>query len=102
MPPRPSAERRLEVQNAATRVLAQSGSVADAAPRILAGLSGTLGWELGAVWCVDRASSRLRCTAVWHADAIDADAFKAACDRAAFPVGIGIPGRAWAEGGPIW
>ena len=83
-------------------MLAQSASVADAAPRILADLSGTLGWELGAVWCVDRASSRLRCTSVWHADGIDADAFRAACERAAFPVGVGIPGRAWAEGGPIW
>jgi diguanylate cyclase (GGDEF)-like protein len=25
-----------------------------------------------------------------------------ACTRAAFPIGVGIPGRAWAEGGPIW
>ena len=102
MPPRPSAERRLEVQNAATQTLATAASLADAAPSILAGLSGTLGWELGAVWCVDRASSRLKCTAVWHADAIDGSAFKAACEGAAFPVGVGIPGRAWAEGGPIW
>ena len=87
MPPRPSAERRLEVQNAATQTLATAASLADAAPSILAGLSGTLGWELGAVWCVDRASSRLQCTSVWHADAIDASAFKAACEGAAFPVG---------------
>ena len=102
MPPRPSAEHRLQVQNAATRALAEAGSLADAAPRVLSALGGPLGWELGAVWCVDRTSSRLRCTSVWHADSIDASAFTTACTRAAFPIGIGIPGRAWAEGGPIW
>ena len=102
MPPRPTAEHRLQVQNAATRALAEAGSLADAAPRVLAALGGPLGWELGAVWCVDRASGRLRCTSVWHGEAIDASAFTAACGRTAFPIGSGIPGRAWAEGGPIW
>jgi diguanylate cyclase (GGDEF)-like protein len=102
VPPRPTAEHRLQVQNAATRALAEAGSLADAAPRVLSALGGPLGWELGAVWCVDRASSRLRCTSVWHADSIDASAFTVACTRAAFPIGVGIPGRAWAEGGPIW
>jgi diguanylate cyclase (GGDEF)-like protein len=102
VPPRPTAEHRLQVQNAATRALAEAGSLADAAPRVLSALGGPLGWELGAVWCVDRSSSRLRCTSVWHADSIDARAFTAACGRAAFPIGVGIPGRAWAEGGSIW
>jgi diguanylate cyclase (GGDEF)-like protein len=102
VPARPSAEHRLQVQNAATRALAEAGSLADAAPRVLATLGGQLGWELGAVWCVDRESSRLRCTSVWHGEAIDAAGFRAACERTAFPIGTGIPGRAWAEGGPIW
>ena len=90
------------MQNAATRALAEAGSLADAAPRVLAALGGSLGWELGAVWCVERESGRLRCSAVWHGETIDASGFTAACERAAFPIGIGIPGRAWAEGGPIW
>ena len=77
-------------------------TVHTAAPQILAALSDSLGWGLGALWTVDREHDRLRCASVWHADGIDGTAFEAASRSTTFPLGTGIPGRAWAEGGPIW
>lgn len=79
-----------------------SANVHTAAPQILAALSNSLGWALGALWTIDQENAVLRCASVWHADAIDASAFEATSRATTFPLGAGIPGRAWAEGGPIW
>ena len=61
-----------------------------------------LEWELGAVWLVDPATDELRCSEIWSTEEIDARAFTRLCRRARFARGAGIPGRAWAEGEPIW
>ncbi len=102
MPAYRSAESRLRAQNAATSTLAHASSLTEAAPGILAAISDGLGWELGALWSVDRHRGELRAVSVWHADTIDASEFEGITRHTAFARGAGIPGRAWEEGGPIW
>ena len=46
--------------------LAESATLVDAAPRMLAAVCGELGWEYGGLWEVDRAGKRLRCIGTWH------------------------------------
>ena len=96
------AKSRLAAQDEATRTLAAASSLREAAPRVLALLGTFLEWELGAVWLVDPATEELRCSEIWSTDEIDARAFTRLCRRARFARGAGIPGRAWAEGEPIW
>jgi hypothetical protein len=50
---RRNAERRLGVQDTASRVLAASPRLGDAVPEILKVVCESLGWEAGAVWRVD-------------------------------------------------
>jgi hypothetical protein len=97
-----SAEKRLRAQTSAAAALAEAASLSDAAPRVLAALSDGMGWELGAVWATDRHAQVLRCAAVWSAQGVDSTEFERITRGTVFKVGNGIPGRAWAEGGPIW
>ena len=96
------AQSRLAAQDEATRTLAAASSLREAAPRVLALLGTFLEWELGAVWLVDPATDELRCSEIWSTEEIDARAFTRLCRRSRFARGAGIPGRAWAEGEPIW
>ena len=96
------AKSRLAAQDEATRTLAAASSLREAAPRVLALLGTFLEWELGAVWLVDPATDELRCSEIWSTEEIDARAFTRLCRRSRFARGAGIPGRAWAEGEPIW
>src|SRR5258706_163885 len=52
---------RLAIEHAVTRLLAQSGSIAEAAPRIIQAICDTLGGACGARWEHDRASQAMVC-----------------------------------------
>jgi hypothetical protein len=58
-------EVRLGAAYAATRVLAESATLPQAAPRILQAICENLGWAHGAVWRVDEAAGVLRCVDTW-------------------------------------
>ncbi len=100
--PRKPVKSRLAAQDEATRTLARATDLREAAPRVLELLGRFLEWELGAVWLVDPATDELRCAEIWKTEGIDSRAFTRLCRRVTFARGIGIPGRAWAEGEPIW
>src|SRR5207245_1743916 len=59
-------ERRQAAQHAVTEVLAEAGTLPEAAPRILQALAGTLGWDWGTLWYLDPQPEVLRCFDVWH------------------------------------
>src|SRR5436309_898937 len=95
-------ERRLAMQYAATRSLAESATVRDATRRILQAIGETLGCLVGAIWTVDRARQELRCVEQWHARSASVRAFEAMSRRIALAKGEGLPGRVWADGEPVW
>jgi two-component system sensor histidine kinase/response regulator len=96
------AERRLAAQYTATRVLAESPSQADAAPRILEAICASLGWQFGAMWRVDSGADVLRCSALWHDPSSRVTEFAGLCRQISFRSGIGLPGRVWASAKPAW
>lgn len=100
--PRRRAEKRQASQLAVSHALAQSKTLADAAPPILRAVCETTGWDMGAVWLVEPDHAILRCEAAWLAKTVPAQDFVAATCASRFQSGIGLPGRVWASGKPVW
>ena len=97
-----SDEDRLLAQYAVTRVLAEVSSLADAAPQVLKCICETLGWDLGIVWQLDRSKGVLRCVETWYLSSTKAAEFITDTRSRTFDIGIGLPGRAWANAEPLW
>jgi len=96
------AEQRLQVQDAISRILAESPSLKEAAPRIIQVLCERAGWDWGAIWNVDRATNELRCVEVWHMPSTQVPHFEADARQRRFTPGIGLPGRVWSSGKALW
>lgn len=96
------AESRLGVRDAVTRALAESSSLAEAAPGILRAVCELLGWQMGALWTVEPHLDRLRCVDIWHSFPNPLTEFETATRNHTFPRGVGMPGRVWASVRPAW
>jgi len=96
------AEQRLQVQDAISRILAESPSLKEAAPRIIQVLCERAGWDWGAIWNVDRAANELHCVETWHMPSIQVPEFAADTKKRRFTPGTGLPGRVWSAGKPTW
>jgi GAF domain-containing protein len=94
-------DRRHRAQYAVTRVLADSPSLADAAPRILQAICESLDWDVGMLWVVDEQSTRLRCLDVWQRGNV-APEFETLSRVMTLTRGIGLPGRVWQSGESAW
>ena len=96
------AARRQAAQHAATRVLAECPSALDAMPRILETLGQVLGWDCGAFWTVDREAGVLKAAALWSGAPDGFRSFLEATATTTLSRGLGLPGRVWADGAPVW
>ena len=94
--------RHLEAAYAATRVLAESATLGEAAPRILRSVCETLAWEFGALWSLDRQAGVLTCVESWHGGAAELCDFDAVTRRMKYARGVGLPGMVWADQKPVW
>ena len=95
-------ERRLTAQYEAARILAESHSLASAAPSLLRAICESLGWELGQIWIIDRDADVLRLQASWHLPSLAASEFEEASRGRPFPRGVGLPGYIWEHGSSHW
>lgn len=93
---RKEAERRLSTQYAVSRALADAGSLADAAPRVLREICEREAWEFGALWVVDADATALRCVGLWHRTELPAEWLANETRVAKFPIAVGTPGKVWA------
>jgi len=95
--------RRLEQAHAmqfqVTRILVESPTLEDAAPRVLAAIGENLGWDVGLLWVVDRGGDVLRVTAEWSRDGGPAR-FLAGSRDLSLARGEGLPGRVWSNAVP--
>jgi PAS domain S-box-containing protein len=96
------AERRLTAEYVAARALAESASLAEAAPRVLQAMCEALSWDYGALWNVDPGPGVMRCVETWHLPTVSLSEFEADSRRIVFTPGVGLPGRVWATGEPAW
>jgi PAS domain S-box-containing protein len=96
------AERRLQAQYAVTRALAESDRLREAAPKVLEAVCETLGWELGALWRVDRDANVLRCVEIWHVPELNLIEFEEINKQQSFAKGTGLLGQVWETGEPTW
>ena len=99
---RKRAEQHLFVRDAVSRALAQSGSVKEAAPRIIQAVCDVAGWEAGTLWEASHATDELYCVDFWHRPSFRVPAFEAASRQLTCRRGIGLPGRVWLSGKPVW
>ncbi len=96
------AERRLAMQYAVSRILAECDTVAEAMQRICRAVCDNLAWCVGATWNLDREAGRLRCMATYNTPQVRAPVFIADSLQRQFAPGQGLPGRVWASGQPVW
>jgi signal transduction histidine kinase/CheY-like chemotaxis protein len=99
---RQQAERRLAIQYAIVRILAESNGLSEAISRIIQAVCESLGWEIGAFWRVDPERRELRCIGLWHLPGDQFTAFEQATWRWTFEYGVGLPGRVWRSREPAW
>src|SRR5258708_3849611 len=95
-------ERRQETLYAVTRILAEAMTLKDAAWRILKAIGEGFGWDLGAVWLVDKHTTQLHCVDCWHAPSVNVPKFEALTRQTRFKPGIGLPGRVLLNGKTVW
>jgi two-component system, sensor histidine kinase and response regulator len=82
--------------------LAESPTLADAAPRMLRAICQTLGWEFGALWRINPAADVLQCAGTWRSPSSPTGEFEAITAAQVFKPGIGLPGRVWSTAQPVW
>lgn len=97
-----SARRRLIIQYAATRVLAQAPNLGEAMPGILEALCRNADWDVGELWVGQEDERALRRISSWSDGSAEIAAFDRAMQGFTFGYGHGLAGRAWALGKPVW
>jgi len=83
------------MQHIVTQILAEAATVAEATPKILRALGECLGWDVGALWRVDREAGVLRCVEIWHQPSKEVPEFESASRERTFLAGVGLPGKVW-------
>jgi two-component system, sensor histidine kinase and response regulator len=96
------ANRRRDALYAVTRVLAESATLDEATPRILCALCESTGWDFGAIWERDRDAGVVRCVDLWRRPGVKCDEFEVVTRESAFTPDVGLPGRVWTSGQPLW
>jgi PAS domain S-box-containing protein len=97
---RKRVEERLRVQHTVAQILAEAAGIEVATPRILRAIGECLGWDVGALWRVDRGAEQLCCVEFWHKASIDVPEFERVSREFAFVPGLGLPGRVWCSRDP--
>jgi PAS domain S-box-containing protein len=93
---------RVAAEHGAARVLAESRTISDAAPRLIKAIAGNLGWEVGGLWQIDQATNVLRCVEFWQTPSSTFSEFEAVSRRLAIESGVGLTGRVWESGKVTW
>jgi PAS domain S-box-containing protein len=81
-----------------SRILAQAGTLSQAAPALTAAVAQTLGWAHVALWLMDEAAGVLRPVGVWTAEHL----VPAKLVPTKIAPGRGVTGWAWQTREPVW
>jgi signal transduction histidine kinase len=95
-----AVHRRSALQAAVAEAVSRSTSLEEISHQALSAIAITQGFDLGALWRVDRAEARLRFVGLWRNAGIDADRFHRESRDAEFEYGQGVLGGVWKAGAP--
>ncbi len=100
------AETRLKTHLAIADILAHNPALDDATPQILqaicVGFDCVRAESWCALWQVDPPAAALRCVADWQSEPNPFPEFARFARETQFARGVGLPGRVWASGKPLW
>jgi PAS domain S-box-containing protein len=99
---RKRTERRLEAQYSVVKVLAESASLKEAAPRLLEAIATGFNWTCGTLWRIDESVDMMRCIDVYAAPGTDTQSFVDVTRALMVPRGAGLPGLVWETGQAEW
>src|SRR6266511_3091096 len=93
---------RLMIDQAVTRILAESQTLAEACGNLLQTIGEGMGWDLAIFWTVDRNRQALRCLETWHRPAKRFAKFLEQSRNLVIARGHDLPGRVWANKESLW
>lgn len=96
------AEDILRVQHAATQVLSETRTLAEAARPLLEAIGRYLHGDLGELWELDNWADVLRATADWHRPGADLETFAENGRGLEYARGDGLPGQVWKSALPAF
>jgi PAS domain S-box-containing protein len=97
-----AAERRLELQYAATTLFIDAGSLETVAPKLLNLVCAVMNWDVGCVRVVNLQSDRLESRALFQSPALGATDAPGRWRQLSFVRRQGPSGQAWATGDSQW
>jgi len=93
---------RLMIDQAVTRILAESQTMAEACGNLLQTIGEGMGWDLAIFWTVDRNRRTLSCLETWHRPAKRFVTFLEHSRNLVIARGHDLPGRVWANKESLW
>src|SRR4051812_14175936 len=103
MDPAIGIEKRLAIEHGAGHILAESDSVAEAAPKLLATICRALGWDCGGWWKFDLESGAMQRVGTWSDGRPQLEEFLEASRKSLpAPQAGGLIRRTWPSGEATW
>jgi len=99
---RERAEWQLNIQYEVGRVLVESSTSKEASARVLQTVCEHLNWEVGEFFTLDRHAGVMRFDDMWTKPGSGLEEFNTLSREMTFGLGLGLPGRVWASGKPVW
>ena len=96
------AERRLRMEHAVTRVLAEAESTQAGLKGVMRAICEAEGWDCARVYLIDEHAGVLRFSEAWGIDHEGVTNFIERTRDMVFSPGQGLAGRAWQSGEPVW
>ncbi|HEY0337489.1 MAG TPA: ATP-binding protein [Burkholderiales bacterium] len=97
-------EQRQTIEHAVTRLLADSGSIAETMPRVIQIIGDSLGYAYGARWVIDKNDRVLRSRESWCIGDEAVDAFRRMSTASVETPGKpgGLNRKVWSTNAPVW
>jgi two-component system, cell cycle sensor histidine kinase and response regulator CckA len=99
---RKRSEQMIALEYAAMRCLDSADGTADALRAVIRAICQTLNWECGRYLSVDEAAGVLRPIEYWSVSDDTIQGFLSAAREFAYAPGVGVAGKVWQSGQPLW
>jgi PAS domain S-box-containing protein len=99
---RKTVERRLAVQYAVARVLAESNGIDEASLKVLEAICTETGWEFGAFWIFDHDAHKFYAENIWQKPGASVNELADATRKLLLSPGEGLPGTVYLTNTLLW